>query len=225
MIYATEFGYRFVDNEYWISFEEQTPHWVTTQDRALQFVGWFKKFQKLFGGVVPSGDWAKHFNRISLPITNAILPRYLQRLFAQAIYGLRYELIQLHSGDAKEAGRLLAANAWNAPTRFQQFLQQEELAGRILLALLDEEPTDESAISKVTLKRIVTDLESVREAREWLRAARRHVADRFKGAGKDRRLMPRAPVDRPMPAQAVRAVKAKSPNCDATDRRNGPPFW
>lgn len=221
VVYATEFGYRYVGEEYWISFEEQTPGWIT-QDSAPKLVAWFRKFQKQFGGVVPSGDWARHFNRIALPITNAILPRDLQRSFAQAIYGLRYELVQLRLGDAQEAGRLLASNAWNAPKRFQVFLQQQELAGRILLALLNEEPSDTSPILQTTLNRIIADLESVREAREWLRATRHHVADRFKGAGRDRddRYLPRTPAERPVPPQDIERLKPK-----LQLRRTGPAIW
>ena len=76
----------------------------------------------------------------------------------------------------------LPATADHVSTRFQEFLQQEELTGRIVLALLGEQAIGGSEpIYPVTLKRIVEDLERVRNAGEWLRETRRFVKDRFTG--------------------------------------------
>lgn len=81
VIYATERGYSYAGDEYWHSFEEQTPNWsLVDRDRV---VPWFTKFHKTYHGVVPSGPWASHFKIIAWPITHAILPRYLQRQFAR----------------------------------------------------------------------------------------------------------------------------------------------
>lgn len=182
VIYATERGYSYTGDEYWRSFEEQTPAWeFHDRDRIKP---WFKKFQKAYHGVVPSGPWADHFRIIAWPITHAILPRYLQRQFARALYDLRFRLASLATRDPRAIGRLLAANALYASTRFQEFLEQEELTGRIVLALLGAEPSEgKEPIYAPTLRRIVADLEKERTARDWLKEARRVVADRFKGIG------------------------------------------
>jgi hypothetical protein len=139
VIYATERGYSYAGDEYWRSFEEQTPEWEFG-DR-YKIVPWFRKFQQAYHGVEPSGPWTGHFRIIAWPITHAILPRYLQREFARALYDLRFRLAAFATLDPRAVGRLLAANAYHASTRFQEFLQQEELAGRIVLALLRAEPS------------------------------------------------------------------------------------
>ena len=183
VIYATERGYSYTGDEYWRSFEQQTPEWEFS-DRSL-IKPWFRKFQKAYHGVVPSGPWAEHFRIIAWPITHAILPRYLQHQFARALYDLRFRLASLASLDPRTVGRLLAVNAQYASTRFQEFLQQEELTGRIVLALLGAEPSQgKESIYPPTLQRIVADLEKVRSAREWLKETQRVVSDRFKGIGR-----------------------------------------
>lgn len=183
VIYATERGYSYAGDEYWRSFEEQTPEWeFHDRDRIKP---WFTKFQKAYHGVVPSGPWAEHFRIIAWPITHAILPRYLQRQFARALYDVRFRLASLAAADPRRIGRLLAVNAHYASTRFQEFLQQEELAGRIVLAILGAEPSEcTELIYPPTLRRIVSDLEKVRSAREWLKETQRVVSDRFKGIGR-----------------------------------------
>lgn len=182
VVYATERGYSYAGDEYWRSFEEQTPAWEFG-DR-YKIVPWFKKFQSAYDGVVPSGPWAGYFKIIAWPITHAILPRYLQQQFARALYDLRFRLARLNTVTPADVGRLLAANSHHASTRFQEFLQQEELTGRIVLALLGVTPADgKEPIYRPTLQRIVRDLEKVRSAREWLKETQRIVADRFTGIG------------------------------------------
>ena len=87
----------------------------------------------------------------------------------------------------------LANSAWDASSRFCEFLQQQELAGRIALALLDQGSAEQSPIYPPTLDRLVSDLERVRRAREWLRETRSAVADRFKGTASRRSLSPSDP--------------------------------
>ena len=182
VIYASEHGYTYEGEEYWRSFEKQMPQWEAEDRYKLRRC--FKKFQEMYGGVVPSGRWANHFTIISWPITHAILPRYLQRQFAKTLYDLRYRLAGLETLKPAAIGRLLAAQAHHAPTRFQEFLQQEELTGRIVLAFLNVAPTEGTdPIYRQTLQRIVGDLERVRNAREWLGETRRFVRDRFTGIG------------------------------------------
>jgi hypothetical protein len=183
VVYATEFGYDYEGGEYWHPIDEVTVHWDTYQRRQLR--DWFRKFQQTYGGVVPSGPWAGQFTIIAWPITHSILPKYLQGQFAKALYDLRYRLTQLDALSALRVGQLLAENTWDASSRFREFLQQEELVGRIVLALLSEKTIEgQSPIYETTLKRLVSDFEKVQNAREWLKDTRRFVADRLKGAGR-----------------------------------------
>jgi hypothetical protein len=186
VVYATEQGYGYDGHEYWVSFEENTPHWHE-RGRAHYLQTFFSKFQKAYNGVVPSGPWANWFKNIALPITHAILPRYLQFQFANALWEARYQLARMQNPTPAAAGKLLASNAWDASSRFQEFLEQEDLAGRIVLALLEQGTAQgQSPIYAPTLKRIVDDLVDVRRAGEWLKEARRVVADRFHGVDRSR---------------------------------------
>ena len=182
VIYATEAGYSYNGDEYWPSFESQTPEWEF--DR-YEFIRLFTRFRDTYDGVRPSGAWAEHFRIIAWPITHAILPRYLQNQFARALFDLRFSLAGMDAVDPSAIGRMLAANVPNASSRFREFLQQEELTGRIVLALFDEDLVENrEPIHPQTLERIVTDLESVRNARDWLKNTRQVVADRFRGIGR-----------------------------------------
>src|SRR5271157_4394629 len=187
VVYATELGYDYDGDEYWSSFEQSTPHWRETvaSGRRNQLRTWFSKFQSTYHGVKPSGPWAEWFSIIAWPITHAILPKYLQWQFAKTLYDLRYRLAHLDALSPNAIGQLLAVNAWDTSSRFREFLQQEELAGRIVLALLsDREVEGQSPIYPQTLQRLVSDLERVQSTREWLKETRRFVADRLKGAGR-----------------------------------------
>lgn len=181
VIYATEFGYNYAGDEYWGSFEKQTRGWEY-QDRVKVKV-WFRKFQKIYGGVIPSGPWAEHFSIIAWPITHAILPYYLQRQFAKLLYDLRFQLASSSALNKSTIGRLLSTHASHASTRFRAFLEQEELTGQIVAALLGGSSSGTELIHPPTLQRITTNLEGVRNAREWLTETRRVVSDRFKGIG------------------------------------------
>jgi hypothetical protein len=183
VIYATERGYSYTGDEYWHSFEEVTPGWDSSNREDIRVS--FKRFQEAYRGVVPSGPWAEHFSIIAWPITHAILPRYLQRQFARALYDLRYRLAALPTVTPAAIGRMLSGHAHRASTRFEELLQQENLTGRIVLGLLGVTPTEgKEPIYNPTLERIVEDLEKVRSAREWLKEAQRVVRDRFKGIGR-----------------------------------------
>ncbi len=184
VIYATELGYDYDGDEYWRSFEERTPQWRERGCRR-QLRNWFSKFQTTYHGVKPSGPWADWFPIIAWPITHAILPKYLQSQFAKTLYDLRYRLARIEDLTASDVGKLLAANACDASSRFREFLRQDELAGRIVLGLLSERKVEgQSPIYQPTLQRLVSDLEEVQSAREWLKETRRFVADRLKGAGR-----------------------------------------
>ena len=105
VIYSTEHGYRYEGDEYWPSFELQTPRW--DGKKRYQLAQWFKKFQRTYRGVVPTGRWADHFSIISRPITHAVLPKYLQVQFARTLYYQRHRLIGLTTLDAGDIGRRL----------------------------------------------------------------------------------------------------------------------
>ncbi len=189
VVYATESGYDYDGGEYWRSFEKKTPGWFP-QDR-YKISAWFKKFQNKYSGVLPSGPWANHFSIIAWPITHAILPRYLQRQFTRALYDLRRHVASQEELKSDAIGRLFSNHAYHASTRFQEFLQQEELTGRIVLALLGVAAAGGKApIYPKALQRIVSDLDRFRNTREWLREAQRHVIDRFKGVGQGGRRQP-----------------------------------
>ena len=182
VIYATEVGYSYNGDEYWPSFESQTPEWEF--DR-YEFIRLFTRFRDTYDGVRPSGAWAEHFRIIAWPITHAILPRYLQNQFARALFEMRFNLAGMDAVDPSAIGCMLAANVSNASSRFREFLQQEELTGRIVLALFDEDPVkNREPINPQTRERIVADLKRVRNARDWLRNTRQVVADRFRGIGR-----------------------------------------
>lgn len=182
VVYATERGYTYTGDEYWQSFEESTPAWNFSDRDKIKL--WFRKFHTIYNGVEPSGPWAAHRRIISWPITHAILPQYLQREFVRALYNLRFRLATLSNLEPTTIGRLLSANAY-ATTRFQEFLQQEDLTGRIVLALLGKPSDDEGKepLYPKTLHRIVTDLKKIRNAGGWLNETQRIASDRFQGIG------------------------------------------
>ena len=200
VIYASEAGYGYKGDEFWSSFEKQTPNWQY-HDRP-KIKAYFIRFQKSYNGVVPTGLWAEHFSIIAWPITHALLPRYLQHQFARLLYELRFRLATTSGLDAASIGRLLRAHGSHTSTRVQEFLQQEELTGQIVAALLRGESVDtEELIHAQTLIRVVKDLERVRSSRKWLKETRRVVSDRFKGIG--RGIYPDFRTPRPRPDQPV----------------------
>lgn len=179
-IYAAEQGYTYEGGEYWQSFEQATPGW----DGGFRYriSDWFSRFHDTYNGFKPSGPWASHFSIIAWPITHAVLPRYLQRQFAQTLYALRFQLARIDNTSPSAIGRLIASNVYGASTRFEQFLEQDELVGRLVLALLqDGEDTSAGPLLPATLNRIVGDLETIRNARGWLKETSRVASGRFKG--------------------------------------------
>ena len=186
VVFATEVGYDYTGEEYWSSFEKRILGWEYNDRYKIK--SWFERFQTTYNGVIPSGRWAEHFTIITWPITHAILPVYLQRQFARSLYNLRFRLLTIEIRDTTTIGKLLAANTHMPTSRFKIFLEQEEMIGRIVLALLGEEPFEDISnsnhrIYRPTLKRIVADLERFHESQEWMDEIRRIVTDRFKGIG------------------------------------------
>ena len=183
IVYAAEFGYGYSGNEYWQTFEAETPGWKTRGDRY-----WIRKcyrwFQRTYGGANPSGQWASHFTIICWPITHAVLPKDLQRQLARVLFEIRNSFSQAVFTDPSTLGQLVATRSWTASERFQHFVQQRQLVGQIAAALLLEgESGTDSLLDAPTLRRISRDLDQERRGREWLRAARNSARERARVRG------------------------------------------
>ncbi|WP_231420634.1 hypothetical protein [Sphingomonas sp. Leaf205] len=185
VVYATEQGYDYDGDEYWHTFERRMPLWDRGWRPALR--GWFERFHKTYGGLVPVGRWANFFSIIAWPITHALLPKDLQGQLARALYGLRYNLVSRLDQSPADVGRYLARMARGGSSRFDNFLEQEELVGRIVLGLLDHRTADgDGAILPQALARIVGDLEKARNARQWLHDTRKAVESaRMRGVARN----------------------------------------
>jgi hypothetical protein len=169
---AAEAGYRYAGEEYWPALERVPGEWRSNDCRD-RLRTWFRSFHTTYGGPVPKGRWAAHFNIIAWPINNAILPRYLQHHFARHLYNLRYELAHRAQAEPGDIGTfLLDRYDGNPSSRFAYFLQQTELTTTLVLALREENTGALPRISPALLTRMVTDLEAKRLARDYLRDAR-----------------------------------------------------
>jgi hypothetical protein len=178
IVYATEIGYLYAGDEYWPTFENDTPGWAVNGNHY-----WLRKcflwFHEEFGGAKPTGRWAERFSIICWPISHAILPRDLQRQLARILFELRHSF----SPDILESpfllGRLIASRSWNTNSRFQNLAEETALIGQIATALLLQgEFGSAKLLHPGTLLRIGKDLDRERVAREWLRSARRIANER-----------------------------------------------
>lgn len=175
VVHAAEHGYRFDGQEFWYSFAEHTPNWATYGNRD-DLRAWYEAFANKFSGVKPSGQWGKHFTYIAWPITNALLPRDLQVQLAKSIYEIRYNLKDLVLLPPEGIGQMIARHSYWPTSRYRVFLQQHDLVGRVVQALLQGEQSEQSTIYGPTLSRIINDLNSKGNARAWLRDAQSQYA-------------------------------------------------
>ena len=183
IVYSAELGYRYSGDEYWQTFEQETPGWISNGDR-YKIREFYRRFEREFGGAVPSGPWAEHFSIICWPITHAILPKDLQVQLARTLYESRYRLSEDVLKAPELLGDLIAVRSWNASSRFRNFAQDTRLLGQISAALLTQNQTESGElIYHATLQRISKDLERERQAREWLRNARQSVNERVQIRG------------------------------------------
>ncbi len=183
VVYSAELGYRYAGDEYWQTFEQETPRWTVNGDR-YRVREFYRRFEREFGGAVPSGRWAEHFSIICWPITHAILPKDLQVQLARTLYESRYLFSEDVLGSPERLGRLLAARSWNSSSRFQNLAEDPRLLGQIAAALLTQGRAGSGElIYPATLQRISEDLDQERQAREWLRRARHSVDERVQVRG------------------------------------------
>ena len=178
IVYAAELGYRYSGDEYWQTFEAETPGWLARGDRY-----WirrcFQRFHKQLGGAKPSGPWAEHFSIICWPITHAILPLDLQRQLARILYELRHSFSADLFESPTKLGEFISARSWNATSRFQKLTEEPQLVGQIATALLLQGASGtRGLILPATLLRIIADLDHERRARDWLRAAQKAAHER-----------------------------------------------
>ena len=183
IVYAAEIGYGFSGDEYWQTFEEQTPGWTLRGDRYW-LRDCYRMFERKYGGARPSGAWAEHFSIICWPITHAILPRDLQYQLARILYELRNSFSAELFESPPEFGKFIAARSWNSTSRFQNLAQETHLVGQIAAALLLQgQHRTGSLIHAAALQRIGADLDRERRARDWLRGARRFAQERVQIRG------------------------------------------
>lgn len=226
IVYAAEIGYGYSGDEYWQTFEEQTPGWIVRGDRY-----WIRRcyrgFQKNYGGAQPSGPWAEHFSIICWPITHAILPRDLQRQLARALYELRHSFSAELFESPRNLGQFIGSRSWSGTSRFQNFAQQTDLVGQVSAALLLQGRLGaDGLIHPVTLERIATDLERERRAREWLRGARRCAQERATIRGQGFNRGPAStPVSRPDEARAEVAALGIEPHLVLRPRASDASCW
>ncbi len=185
IVYSAELGYRYSGDEYWQTFEQETPGWLANGDR-YRIREFYQRFVRELGGAVPSGPWADHFSIICWPITHAILPKDLQIQLAHTLYDSRYLLTEDVLGSPELLGDLIARRSWNASSRFQNLAQGTRLLGQIAAALLFQgQARSGELIYPATLERISEDLDRERQAREWLRKTRSSLSGgvRIRGLG------------------------------------------
>ncbi len=179
VVYAAEFGYIYAGDEYWQTFEDNTPGWTRFGDRNF-IRRCFADFHRTYRGAKPTGAWASHFSIICWPITHAILPRDMQTYLAQVLYNVRHILSHEILESPRRLGELIAAHGWRTSSRFQQLLQEPLLVGQIAAALLmEDENNSRSLILPDTLTRISVDLAKEQRSRDWLRSAREMARDRI----------------------------------------------
>lgn len=183
VVYAAELGYRYSGDEYWQTFEQETPGWIVNGDR-YRIREFYRRFEREFDGAVPTGPWAEHFSIICWPITHAILPKDLQVQLACTLYESRYLFSEDVLGSPEQLGDLLAARSWNASSRFRNLAEDTRLLGQIAAALLTQGRAGSGEIIyPAALQRISEDLDQERQAREWLQRARRSVDERVQIRG------------------------------------------
>lgn len=182
VVYATELGYMYEGHEYWQTFEQETPE-CEGQPARYWLRSCFFRFRDQLGGFEPSGRWAEHFTIICWPIAHAVLPTDLQTELARTLYKIRHSLSDEHLRSPERLGILIARRSTDCSSRFQNFVTEPVLVGRIAQALLfPGEAAAAKLLMPATLNRIIDDLERKQFAREWLQKAK-HTAGQTRRRG------------------------------------------
>ncbi|WJR32511.1 hypothetical protein P3F83_18565 [Mycobacteroides immunogenum] len=205
VVYAAELGYRYVGGEYWHTFEVETPRWDEINDRDW-VRSQFRKFADQYCGVRPKGAFAKNFPIIAWPITHAVLPIYLQRHLAHLLYGFRTGLTSDLLNDPEALGARLAARAGGYTERFRIFCENTSLLGSVAIALLGDGSQAPYLLAS-TQQRLVEDLSTEQESRQWLTSAQR-TASRVRAKGFAAR------AGEPATPRALNAGRVVSPRVD-----------
>lgn len=172
VVYAAEIGFSYIGDEFWLTFESNTPRWDIYGDRTRVRI-WFQRFATEYGGAIPAGAFAKNFSIIAWPITHAVLPRYLQRNLAHLLFEFRMGLTTDLLRQPEELGKHLAARAWDYTERFRLFCENTSLLGHVAAALLSGDDEGSPYLLQSTLIRVVEGLEQESQAKYWLQGARR----------------------------------------------------
>ncbi len=170
-VFAAEVGYEYTGIEYWFSFEARVLGWRKNSDRTFVRDS-LRDFSRRFGGAIPKGTWADHFSIICWPITHSILPTDLQRQLARSLFEARGEWSKDLLEDPASLGTALAARSWRNSGRYQVLTENADLLGLIASALLAENEGSSPFLTSVTLRRLVKDLATERQAKVWLLGAR-----------------------------------------------------
>lgn len=184
---SAEAGYSYAGEEYWPQLEYRPKEWRNNSSRDT-LREWHKYFQRKFNGPIPVGRWAEHFNIIAWPVVNAVLPIYLQTLFARHLYDFRIEVAEVAAREPSAVGSLLYRRYTGNSSRLEDFLEQEELTTQIVLAVRDQDQAaTEQRICESALLRIVEDLSKGRDAKGYLAEARNVMrAGRVRFSGQSR---------------------------------------
>lgn len=175
---AAEVGYKYDGAEYWDTFRQTIPQWLDRTCDRNKIREFYRKFAATYHGLTPIGLWAKQFPIIAWPITQSILPKYLQRHFASHLFELRHELVKGCELTLEEIGDLLCNSYIGRSSLFEGFLQQKPLTSRIVMALSIEELADTVApIEKPILDRIITDIDALGSIGRRLRETQRILRD------------------------------------------------
>ncbi len=207
VVHAAEIGYRYVGDEYWPLFGQETPGWesspgwnVTTNRQRIK--EWFKRFAADYGGAEPKGGFATNFNIIAWPITHAVIPADLQKQLAQLLFESRAVMTAELLSDPNALGTCLALRTGGYSERFQIFCNNQSLLGQVAAAMLSGDDEDSPYLVRSTLARLVDGLTNERQSRTWLTRAK-HSANLVRSSG----FLPLnpsvSPVNRGQPLAAV----------------------
>lgn len=183
VVYASEIGYAYDGQEYWQTFESNTPGWTRLRNANRYWIKrCFIRFHDEYGGIEPSGPWAEHFNIICWPIRHAILPRDLQEQLAKALFDLRLSFQGELFQSSELLGNFIGTHCRAGTKRFRDLLEDPILVGQLSIALLLQgQKISEELLLKETQLRIVEDLGRKQIEREWLHSAQKHAISTYIG--------------------------------------------